>query len=213
MKRVLHETLLGLADLSLPLKLVLAGLTAFCFTAVQYSLQPPSRAPLTESVADPFLPKPAASRAKAALSPEGQTPKESSRAAGIAASQPHPFTVTDPEVGPDGSIKYGDRYFYLAEIKRFNSKQVCTRASGEPWACGLHAYATLRNTVANKTISCEPKELSATEMTASCKLGATNVVLFLLRTGVAELKSGVTDPELAAAQEQAKLAKLGVWDR
>jgi hypothetical protein len=66
------------------------------------------------------------------------------------------ITTEEPNVQTDGSISANGQSVHLYGIKQFNSKQLCKRASGEPWACGLHAYAMLRNTIAKKTIVCDP---------------------------------------------------------
>jgi hypothetical protein len=51
------------------------------------------------------------------------------------------FEIIDPQVQRNGSLSGNGEVLYLYGIKHFSSKTVCTRASGERWACGLQAYA------------------------------------------------------------------------
>lgn len=134
----------------------------------------------------------------------------------VQAPEPDPnrlITIEDPEVGPDGSIKSGDAPFFLAEIQRFTSKDVCTRVSGERWACGLHAYATLRNSVAHKRIQCTPPVGSAPDLTASCRLDGLNLSMLLVRDGLARVREGIDDQQLLRAQAEARLKRVGIWDQ
>jgi endonuclease YncB( thermonuclease family) len=123
------------------------------------------------------------------------------------------IVITNPEVESNGSIIANGETYYLYGIKPFNSRQVCTRASGERWACGLHAYATLRNTLAHKTIVCDPKNTLPNGLSVLCRIGSTDVASILVGSGVAELDGSSDDADLAKAQDFAKSHKLGIWNR
>lgn len=123
------------------------------------------------------------------------------------------FEVIDPQVQVNGSILGNGQTVYLHGIKRFDSKNLCTKASGERWACGLHAYATLRNTIAKKTIVCEPQARLPNAVAATCRIGPTNIALVLVSAGLVELDDNAADTELVSAQALAKGGKLGIWDR
>jgi endonuclease YncB( thermonuclease family) len=123
------------------------------------------------------------------------------------------FEIVDPQVQGNGSIIGNGQVLYLHGIKRFDSKNLCTKASGERWACGLHAYATLRNTLSKNTIACNPKTLLPNAVSATCRIGTTNVALSLVRDGLVELDDNTDDADLAYAQAFAKNGKLGIWDR
>jgi endonuclease YncB( thermonuclease family) len=131
-----------------------------------------------------------------------------------AAELPPKFTIFDPRVGPDGSIAEGEngRPFMLTEIMPFSSKDVCIRADGERWACGLHAYATLRNSVVHKSLQCT-NEGSPDDPRISCQIDGRNLALILISNGLAELKEGIQEADLLRAQGKAKAAKIGVWNR
>ncbi len=117
----------------------------------------------------------------------------------------------EPSVQPDGSISGNGRVFHLYGIKQFDSKKLCTRASGERWACGLHAYATLRNTVAKKTIVCDPRTIVGNAVSATCRVGTLDLALMLIREGLVEADD-IGDVELSRAQALAKISKVGIWD-
>lgn len=121
--------------------------------------------------------------------------------------------IEEPTVQANGIITGGGQTLYLYGIKAFDSKAVCTRASGERWACGLHAYATLRNAIAKKTIVCDPKTLLPNAVSAICHLGTTDIALALVRDGLVEVDDKATDSEMAKAQAFAKNQKIGIWDR
>src|SRR5690348_7479874 len=89
-------------------------------------------------------PAPLVSQQKPAEPPQVQVPEQKTEDR-VAVARPASdltgnFAVSDPRVGPDGSIREGEDgpAFFLSEIKSFSSKDVCTRADGERWACGLH---------------------------------------------------------------------------
>jgi endonuclease YncB( thermonuclease family) len=121
--------------------------------------------------------------------------------------------IDNPQAQPDGAIVGSGQTFYLYGIKPFNSKLLCMKSSGERWACGLHAYATLRNDIAHKTLTCDPKTTSPKGTSAICRIGTTNVALALLRDGVVELEENIDDAAMVNAQAFAKIRRLGVWDR
>jgi endonuclease YncB( thermonuclease family) len=121
--------------------------------------------------------------------------------------------IAQPKVEANGSIISDGQALYLYGIKPFDSKKLCTRASGERWACGLHAYATFRNTIAKKELVCDPKKILLNAVSATCRIGTTDVALTLVRDGLVELEDNIGDAELVKAQAFAKSRKLGIWDR
>ena len=121
--------------------------------------------------------------------------------------------INDTRVNANGSIVGKDRTLYLYGIKPFNSKNICRRASGEPWACGLQAYAGLRNAIEHQTIICEPRKVLADGLSVTCRIGAADIATTLVRNGLVEVESNIRDPELSDAQAFAKSKKMGIWDR
>lgn len=124
-----------------------------------------------------------------------------------------PIIIENPHIEADGSIIGNGQTFHLFGIKQFNSKELCVRASGERWACGLHAYATLRNTVARNRMTCNPTTLRADALVATCSVGTINLAEMLVREGLVQLDDNVDDADLVKAQASARSRKIGIWDR
>ena len=124
---------------------------------------------------------------------------------------PEPIRLGRPEVRADGTIKNGDTYFVLADVARFTSKDVCEDNSGQKWACGLQAYATLHNMIAGHAIDCIPRKVEGRNTAASCRLGSLNLAAELLKRGLVKLQPSASDLELQQAQNYAKSRHLGVW--
>jgi endonuclease YncB( thermonuclease family) len=123
------------------------------------------------------------------------------------------LNIVNPQVQPNGSIIGNGQTVYLFGIKQFDRNTLCKRASGERWACGLRAYATLRNSIEHKTIECEPKKRLPNGISALCRMESTNVGSILGRGGLAEIEDDTADVDLRNAQAFAKSRKLGIWDR
>ena len=124
-----------------------------------------------------------------------------------------PITIADPVVRPNGTIFANGKTLYLYGIRPFDSRDLCTKASGERWACGLHAYAELRNSTAHKTITCDPKTILPNGVTAICTMEATDIAVALVRDGLARVDDTLAYKALLDAQEFAESKKLGIWDR
>lgn len=205
-RRLSREIFRALARLPLPIKVCigLAIVVEFLIVTQWERLtfrEPPPPATITASVASepPINPLPP---------PAEPVALEESHAKRMVR-----FEIIDPQVQVNGSILGNGQVLYLYGIKAFDSKNLCTRRSGERWACGLHAYATLRNTIAKKTIVCDPKTLLPSAIIATCRLGTTNIALAAVRGGVVQLEDNIDDAELVSAQAFARNGKLGLWDR
>ena len=121
--------------------------------------------------------------------------------------------IVDPLVQADGSIKGNGQTLYLYGIKPFTSKDVCTKSSGLKLACGLRAYAGLRNTIEHKEIICDPRKILRNGVAATCRLGKIDIALAMVRDGLVELDDNIDDVAMVNAQAFAKGRKLGIWDR
>lgn len=207
-----------IARLPWPAKLLLAAACAAGFVAITADMDPQSGGPsVTNTIQKVPKPRLAADDGKINTERGPQGAVEPPRPPeGSAVEAPLPsgsFVIEEPEVRPDGSLQYGARSLRFKEIKPVNRDKLCTRASGEQWACGLQAYATLHNAIAKKAIECREWPSAGTEAKVTCRFGATNVVAILVRQGLAELENGVADPDLRDAQARAQAGALGIWDR
>ena len=214
MVRILREIVRKMARLSVPAKIAVGLIIPVIFVVVtQWERltfkQPPVPKPPKVSISSQqpeqrsnnFPAPPPADKAQA-MAADAALAKRLTR-----------FVIVDPNVQSNGSIIHNGQKLYLYGIKQFDSKKLCTRASGERWACGLHAYATFRNSVAKQTIVCDPKTLLPNAVNATCRIGTTDIALTLVRDGLVELDDNVDDAELVNAQAFAKSRKLGIWDR
>jgi hypothetical protein len=202
-----RATLRELGRLSLPVKILIGAAVLVEFIVITQW----ERLPFHSASAPPVQ----TARAPAPLPP--QTPTVESTPAAVVEAVPvrnmAPIVIEEPIVGPNGAITTKGEVLFLYGIKQFDSKKVCFKPTGEKWACGLYAYATLRNSIAHKQIICEPKAPLTNGLAATCRMGPTNIATILLRDGLAEVDSGVGDVELLDAQAFAKVRKLGIWDR
>jgi endonuclease YncB( thermonuclease family) len=144
-------------------------------------------------------------------------PKDEARAPGVEPnllSRIDRSVIVNPKVQPNGSIIGNGQTFLLYGTKQFDRNKICAGASG-PWACGLHAYAALRNAIAEKTIVCEPRRVLQNAISAVCHIGTTDLSQMLIREGLAELDSDSDSEylELEKAQAFAKSQKSGIWNR
>jgi len=213
MKRILREMVRAVAMLPLWVKFFIGVAILLNFIAI------------TQWERLPFKPSPVVNASKVTVSPQQSNqrfdfpdapPADKTQSAAIEdllGKRMARIVIDEPKVEPNGSLKGNGQTLYLYGIKQFDSKQVCTRASGVRWACGLHAYATLRNSLAKKTITCDPKRILPNGVSATCRTGATDIVLPLIHDGLAELDDNIKDTEMVNAQAFAKSQKLGIWDR
>lgn len=125
---------------------------------------------------------------------------------------PEVVRLERPEVQFNGTIKNGNSYFVLSDITSFGRKDVCSRSSGQKWACGLQAYATLHNMVAGHAIDCVPRQTEGNNTVASCRLGPQNIAAELLKKGLVKLRPEASDLELQKAQNYAQSRRVGVWE-
>ena len=214
MFQFVREMARAVANLSLPIKFLIgvAILVEFIVITQWEHISPPKSPvppPQVAAVAPPKIEPHQLVQPTQPSAPVAATPTKDA----IAISrQMERAIIAEPNVLPDGVISGGGRTFRLYGIKQLDSKRVCTKASGDRWACGLHAYATLRNTIAKKTIICDPKTILGTMVLARCRLGSVDLALTLVQNGLIETDEP-TDIDLSKAQAVAKIAKIGIWDR
>jgi hypothetical protein len=169
--------------------------------------------PAQESAPAPNASPKSAELAPASAQQNPQTADPGAEKADVPLTGLHTFSITNPEVRPDGSIKFGDKSVFLDEVEPFTRKDVCSRASGERWACGLYAFAALQNSIANQTIACSERSATERSVNASCRANGLNIADFVLKSGLARLRPTVSDPDLGRIQERAQTARIGIWDR
>lgn len=128
-----------------------------------------------------------------------------------------PFEVAPPLRSIDGaSFRDGERIVRLAGVEAPRAHDVCLDGE-ERWSCGLQARAALHNTVANRSLSCQPRDLSADGgITAECRLEAGgalpigDLAHLLVRQGWVRPMPG-SAAVLFADMDKAKAAGAGLW--
>lgn len=114
------------------------------------------------------------------------------------------------------SFRDGERIVRLAGVEAPRAHDVCLDGE-ERWSCGLQARAALHNTVANRSLTCQPRDLSADGgITAECRLEAGGMLptgdlaRLLVRQGWARPIPDST-AALFADTDKAKAAGAGLW--
>lgn len=128
-----------------------------------------------------------------------------------------PFEVAPPLRSIDGSsFRDSERIVRLAGVEAPRANDVCL--DGETrWSCGLQARAALHNTVANRSLSCEPRGVAADgSITAECRLEARgalpggDVAHLLVRQGWVRPMPD-SSAAFAADTDKARTEGAGLW--
>lgn len=214
MRRFLQEMIGEMASLPLPVKALIAAVLAANFViitqweSIHFRSWSTSQPPAPTASASPKPTRPDFDTANSAPATE----VDSIAARDFLVRRMTSITIADPKIQSDGSVENGDAPLFLYGIRPFNSKSVCTRASGDRWACGLHAYATLRNELAHQTIVCQPKRLLEKGLAATCRMDGRDIALILVSNGLVEVADDAP-ANLLDAQAAARKSKSGIWDR
>ena len=225
MVRLIREMIREVAMLPLPVKILIGlGISTIFVVITQWERlgldvqwerltrkQPPA-----VTVSKTLVPVPPQQSEKRSFDFPAAPPADTKSAAAVEAlllKRIGHLNIVNPQVQPNGSIIGNGQKVYLFGIKQFDRNTLCKRASGERWACGLRAYATLRNSIEHKKIDCEPKKHLSNGISALCRMGSINVASILVRGGLAELDDNTGDADLIKDQAFAKSRKLGIWDR
>jgi endonuclease YncB( thermonuclease family) len=87
----------------------------------------------------------------------------------------------------------------------------CTFTDGEPWPCGHTALYALRMFLRGRAVECYfPPVEGLAEVIAPCRVGQTDLGLWLLKSGWARTNDLATSDYLTAMAE-ARCARLGMW--
>ena len=128
-----------------------------------------------------------------------------------------PFEVAPPLRSVDAaSFRDGERVVRLAGVQAPRANDVCLDAEAR-WSCGLQARAALHNTVANRSLFCQPRGTSPDGgIVADCRLAAKDslpigdVAHLLVRQGWVRPVPD-SDAAFAADLGKAKAAGAGLW--
>lgn len=127
------------------------------------------------------------------------------------------FEVAPPLRSVDAaSFRDGERIIRLAGVEAPRAGAVCLDDEVR-WSCGLQARAALHNTVANRSLFCQPRRATADgNLAADCRLEAKDalpagdVARLLVQQGWVR-PMPERDGALAADMEKAKTIRAGLW--
>jgi len=152
------------------------------------------------------------------VTPPGVTPGPSSE--GPLMREPMPPRPPDPprwrrfflpETTNAATFVAGDRTIRIVGVSAPARDATCRQASGAAWPCGRTALHALRMFLRGRAIECFfPHADTAVEITAPCRVGKTDLGLWLLSQGWAKPGQYATD-EYRKAADGARCARRGLW--
>ncbi len=87
----------------------------------------------------------------------------------------------------------------------------CKDGKGRTWACGARARTALMHLIRTRAVSCKvPSSGKQTSLTARCSVGGIDLSVWMLSQGWAQ-PAAQAEPKLAAAADEARKKKVGLW--
>ena len=91
------------------------------------------------------------------------------------------------------------------------SRQLCTRPTGERWRCGQQASLALSDQIGRSTVSCDPRDIDRYGRTvAVCRSRGVDLNGWLATQGWA-VAYRLYSRDYVRAEDQARVASRGVW--
>jgi endonuclease YncB( thermonuclease family) len=101
----------------------------------------------------------------------------------------------------------------LEGIEARGADENCTRGDGTAWPCGAKAKSALTLFIRSRAVTCTlPQGGEQQAFTSRCSVANQDLATWLVRRGWAVPAADAGKP-LAAARDEAKAEKAGVWDR
>ncbi len=116
-----------------------------------------------------------------------------------------------PETADSATFRTDGKTIHIAGVEPPPVDATCPLADGAPWPCGRTALYSLRRFLHGRAVECYfPQEDGVTEITAPCRVGTSDIGLWLLAQGWARPDDLATDAYRAAASE-ALCTGRGIW--
>ncbi|ODA67064.1 hypothetical protein A7A08_01808 [Methyloligella halotolerans] len=110
-----------------------------------------------------------------------------------------------------GTLKTGNHIIHLQGIAVREEDETCKDEDGTSWPCGIRARAALTRLIRGRAVVCDlPRTGDEAEFTSRCRIGETDLSLWMVEQGWAKPATD-TDDTFAKARDKAKEAKLGLW--
>jgi endonuclease YncB( thermonuclease family) len=121
----------------------------------------------------------------------------------------HRFNL--PMTSDSATFMAGDRVISVAGVTPPARTDTCPTAEGGRWPCGTMALWALRHFLLGRPVECffGPAD-DAPQITAACRVGKTDVALWLLTNGWAKPADSASDAYHQAALS-AECARRGLW--
>jgi hypothetical protein len=171
-----------------------------------------------EGVSSPGEKPPASGESKIESRMEAAIAAEARSVVGGDLSASPAFIVQPPLYSFDGtSFRRGDAIVLLWGVNGPKGEDVCLDADGRRWSCGLQARAALHNTVAGRSLQCQPrKALPAGTLAAACRMAdaggrqGSDLAALLVAQGWAR-PDAEGQALYAAEAEKASREQVGLW--
>jgi endonuclease YncB( thermonuclease family) len=109
------------------------------------------------------------------------------------------------------TIESGGVTITLGGIVARDAEAKCKDEKGKAWPCGMAARGALTRLIRGRAIACQvPEGSEQKSITARCKVGGTDLSLWVVGQGWAKPKEP-PEPALASAAAAAKKKRIGVW--
>jgi endonuclease YncB( thermonuclease family) len=110
-----------------------------------------------------------------------------------------------------GTLEAGDTVITLDGISARPADAKCKDAKGRVWPCGARARTALMRLIRTRAVSCKvPASGKQKSLTARCRVGATDLSVWMVTQGWAK-PVAQAEPKLAAAADKARKRKIGIW--
>jgi endonuclease YncB( thermonuclease family) len=116
-----------------------------------------------------------------------------------------------PNTSDASTLHVDERTIRVSGVKAPAADAVCRRSDGSEWPCGRAALYAFRMFIGGRAVECYfPEVEGAVDITAPCRIGRTDLGLWLAQQGWVTPDDLATDAYREAAQG-ARCAKRGLW--
>lgn len=116
-----------------------------------------------------------------------------------------------PETTDAATFRSDNKTIRVAGVEPPPIDATCPLAGGESWPCGRTALYSLRRFLHGRAVECYfPEESDLADVTAPCRVGTSDIGLWLLSAGWARPNDLATD-EYRKAATGAICAERGIW--
>lgn len=116
-----------------------------------------------------------------------------------------------PETSDASTLHVDDRTIRISGVTPPPADAICQRMDGSEWPCGRAALYAFRMFIGGRAVECYfPRVEDAVDITAPCRIGRTDLGLWLAQQGWVMPDDLATD-DYRKASEEARCAQRGLW--